>query len=163
MFGDSDNCGFGSDVNGSASAVIARHGCDVDDGRAFAHFFERRADTLHGSHFVDGNNFFRVLVEVFVYRFESRVQHARIIDENVDFSELVRGGLHQSFAVPVLGNVRGDGQDAAAFCADFFRHFIERGLSSGADDDVRSFPSKQQRRSRAHSRIAARNDGRFAL
>ena len=163
MLCDADDSRLGSDINGSASAVIARYGRHVDDGRARFHIFERGADALHGAHFVDGDDFFRVLVEILIDGFQTRVQNARVVDENIDGAEFVLRRFHERLAVRILGDVGGNGQHAAACGFDFFRHGVERACAPCADDDVCALFCEQKRRRFAYARVAACDNCRFAL
>ena len=126
------------------------------------HVRNHRTQTLHGADLVDADDFLHLGVVKLVHRSQAGVQHARVVDQNVNAAKLFQRNAGQLAAVLILGDVRGNGHNGAAFCGDFRGHIVQRGLAACADDDVGALACEQHGGCGAHAGVAAGDDGGLA-
>ena len=158
MLGDADDGALGGHVGRTAAAVHAGHGRHVDDGCARLQMGENGTDALHGAHLIDCDDLGGLSVIELVHGGQAGVQHAGVVHQHINAAEFLQRHLCQMLAVLVLGNVRGNGDHAAAGLGDFGGHIVQRGLTAGADDDVGAILGKGHGGGSANAGVAAGDD-----
>ena len=160
VLGQADDGRLGGHVGRAAAAEGAGNGVKVDDGAAVAgdHVLEDRAGAVHGALGVDGVDPVAVLVAVDVDRLEARLEHAGVVDEDINLVEGLDGLGGEVLAVLDLGDVRLHDQHLAAGSADLSGNFLQLRETAGADDDLRAFLGKELRSRGADAGVAARDD-----
>ena len=159
VLGHTDDGGLGRDVGRAAAAALAGDGCHVDDGGAAGHALGRGAHAAHGALLVGLDDAVEVLVGVAVDGLEAGLEHARVVDQDVDLAVLLDRGGHQVLGVLGLGDVRGDDVGLAAGLGDLGGDLLERGGATGAHDDLGALRGEELGDGGADAGVCAGDDG----
>ena len=154
----------------AAGCLETGDGSDVYDFRAvcsdgFPHRLDRRPRTMEGTHYV---YLIQALPDVVAHCIEiverNKVRGARVIDEEIESTEFLDGGIDQGTSLIVRGNVGLKGKSLATGFLDGGDHFGS--LCAGTtivDSYATPFFSEKYSGSRSHTSARSRNQSNFSI
>ena len=159
VLGNPDDGRLGAYVRRSAAAALPRNGGHVDDGGAGRHAPGSRTHAAHGSLLVGLDDAVEVLVGVAVDGLEAALEHACVVDQNVNPPVPLHRSGHEALGIIRLGDVRGNDEGLAAELGDLRGDLLKGFGATRAHDHLGALRGKEPRNGGSHARVCPGDNG----